>query len=266
MTGGFADKLSNYTAKSSGSSNAGFSGPLEFLNHNRYIMNDTGFLTGEGGSTEFARGVSFWNRYGRTLYNASTAQLQYAPDFANNGTKRPKVALRTTSQSRIQNTQINWALGFFGPSFNSTPDQQLTEWQNPFNLVIIPEGGSENNTLASYDSCFNDNNDDNSAIGTENREAYEAVYLRAAVERLQEYAPAGFTFTYRDLYAMQLICAYEYAFIGVSDYCADDLFTSDEWEGFDNALSIQCESSPTCDHSCSSSTNLDHRLLPVLVW
>lgn len=240
MTGGFAGKLANFTKKNGGGSDASFSGPLEFLNKNVYVLNDTGFLTGEGGSTEFARGIAFWNKYGRTLYNASTAQLQYDPYFASNDTKRPKVALRTTSQSRIQNTQINWALGFFGPSFNSTPDQLLTNWQSPFSLVIIPEGGTENNTLASYDSCFNDNNDDNAAVGTENREAYEAIYLRAAVERLQEYAPSGFNFTFRDLYAMQLICAYEYAYLGMSDYCGDDLFTTEEWAGFDNALSIQC--------------------------
>jgi hypothetical protein len=242
MTGGFASKIASFKAKHHGKADSLFTGPLEFLNDNIDVMSDKGFLTGEGGSTEFARGVSFWNRYGRTLYNSTRTQLQYSPDF-DDDTKRPKVSLRTTSQSRIQNTQISWALGFFGPSFNSTPDQHLIDWEAPFSLAIIPEGGTENNTLASYDSCFNDSNDDNVAVATDNREAYEAVYLRSAVERLQHYAPAGFNFTFRDLYAMQLTCAYQFAFLEMSDYCADDVFTTEEWDGFDNALSIQCKSS-----------------------
>ncbi len=67
-----------------------------------------------------------------------------------------KPVLRTTSQSRIRESQINWALGFFGPRDGSVP--KLTNYTDGdfFDLVVIPEGGTENNTLASYDSCFND--------------------------------------------------------------------------------------------------------------
>lgn len=220
-----------------GDSCSAFTGPLKFLNSFNYIMNDTGLLTGQGAATEFAAGVAFWNRHGRTLYNASVAQLQYDASFPN-GTTRPEVTLRTTGQSRIENSQINWALGFFGPSFNTTPDPTLTEWTSPFKVVIIPEGGTENNTLASYDSCFNDNSDNNGNIAAQHQDAYKKNYLRSAVQRLQAYAPSGFTFTYQDVYAMQMSCAYEYAFIGMSDFCG--LFTADEWSGFENVLDIQC--------------------------
>lgn len=85
------------------------------------------------------------------LYNATVAQLAYNSTF-NNGTTRPPVVLRTTGQSRIENSQINWALGFFGPSFETVPSPTLANWTDPFRVVIIPEGGTENNTLASYDS------------------------------------------------------------------------------------------------------------------
>lgn len=203
-------------------------------------MNDTGLLTGRGANTEFGAGVSFWNRYGRTLYNASVAQLQYSPSFGNNGSIRPKITLRTTGQSRIENSQINWALGFFGPSFNSTPDPTLTKWESPFNVVIIPEGGTENNTLASYDSCLNDNSNENGNIAAQHQDAYKRVYLRYAVHRLQKYASADFKFDYEDLYAMQMTCAYEYSFIGMSDFCG--LFTAEEWTGFENVLDLQCKS------------------------
>ncbi|KAJ6439414.1 multiple inositol polyphosphate phosphatase-like protein [Purpureocillium lavendulum] len=239
VTGGFAQKVSNHTNKAdSRGARGGFTGPLKFLNTYSYILNDTGLLTGVGAATEVAAGVSFWNRYGRTLYNASAAQLQYDPVFASNDSARPRVALRTTGQSRIENSQINWALGFFGPSFNATPDPSLTEWTGPFRVTIIPEGGTENNTLASYDSCFNDNSEANGDIATRHQEAYKKIYLRSAVERLQVDAPRGFSFTYQDAYAMQMMCAYEYAFIGMSEFC--HLFSEDEWAGFENVLDIQC--------------------------
>ncbi|KAK4088553.1 multiple inositol polyphosphate phosphatase-like protein [Purpureocillium lilacinum] len=237
VTGGFAQKVANHTSAHSRESRGGFSGPLKFLNSYTYILNDTGLLTGVGAATEVSAGVSFWNRYGRTLYNASAAQLQYNPVFASNGSTRPRVTLRTTGQSRIENSQINWALGFFGPSFNATPDPALTEWTSPFKVVIIPEGGTENNTLASYDSCFNDNSDANGDIAARHQDAYKKNYLRSAVHRLQADAPSGFEFTYQDAYAMQMMCAYEYAFIGMSDFC--HLFSEDEWEGFETVLDIQ---------------------------
>ncbi|CEJ87353.1 hypothetical protein VHEMI04389 [[Torrubiella] hemipterigena] len=234
VTGGFAEKLANFTKANK---NPGFTGPLAFLNTNSYIMNGTGLLTGIGATTEFARGVAFWNQYGRTLFNASVSQLQYDSVFASNGSTRPKVTLRTTGQSRIENSQINWALGFFGPSFNSTPYPELTQWTSPFDVVIIPEGGTENNTLASYDSCTNDNSDDNGLIASRHQDAYKKIYLRSAVKRLQAHAPQGFNFTVDDLYAMQMTCAYEHGYIGMSDFC--NAFTEHEWAGFENVLDLQ---------------------------
>jgi hypothetical protein len=200
-------------------------------------MQDTGLLTGIGAATEFSAGVDFWNRYGRTLYNASQAQLSYNASFPN-GTARAPVVLRTTSQSRIENSQISWALGFFGPSFQTVPNPNLGNWTAPFEVVVIPEGGSENNTLASYDSCFNIIFPLIGAIGDLDVFEYIPVYLGPATARLQAYAPAGFTFNTNDTYAMQSICAYEYNYIGASDFCY--LFTADEWAGFENTLDILC--------------------------
>ncbi|KAG0645648.1 Myo-inositol-hexaphosphate 3-phosphohydrolase A [Hyphodiscus hymeniophilus] len=232
----FADKLSNFTKAASGNSSVGlFTGPLSFLNGYQYIMQDTGLLTGIGAITEFQSGVSFWNRYGRTLFNASLAQLAYNSTI-DNGTARPPVVIRTTSQSRIQNTQISWSLGFFGPSFRTIASPTLANWTAPFERVVIPEGGTENNTLASYDSCFNDY----SALGYMGDDdifTYLPKYLGAATKRMQKYAPSGFSFNYNDTYAMQSICAYEYNYIGMSDFCF--LFTADEWAGFENTLDME---------------------------
>ena len=194
------------------------------------------YLTGLGASAEVQAGVTFWNRYGRTLYNASVGQLAYNASFPD-GTPRPKPVLRTTSQSRITNSEINWALGFFGPSFQAVPDPTLANSTAAFDVVVIEEGGTENDTLASYDSCSNDNVDSIGYIGDSDLFAYIPLYLSNATARLQEYVPHGFTLSTNDTYAMQSICAYENGYIGSSDFCT--LFTQDEWSGFENTLDIE---------------------------
>ena len=228
----FAQKVMNFTKANHSSS---FTGPLAFLNSYEYIMSQS-YLTGLGASSEFMAGVTFWNRYGRTLYNASIGQLAYNASFSN-GTARPKPVLRTTGQSRIENSEINWALGFFGPSFEVVPNPTLANATSPFNIVIITEGGTENNTLASYDSCFNDNDPSIGYLGDDDLFKYIPLYLANATARMQQHAPAGFTFNTNDTYAMQSICAYEMGYIGMSDFCT--LFTQDEWDGCENTRDIE---------------------------
>ena len=227
----FAQKVTNFTSSHTGK----FTGPLEFLTTYHYEMLES-YLTGLGASTEFQAGVTFWNRYGRTLYNASVGQVAYNASFPN-GTARPKPVLRTTSQSRIYDSEINWSLGFFGSSFERVPNPNLTDATAPFNLVVIPEGGTENNTLASYDSCFNDDDDVIGYLGDADLFTYIPKYLKNATARLQKYAPSGFTFNTNDTYAMQSICAYEMGYLGQSDFCL--LFTKKEWESFESSLDMQ---------------------------
>lgn len=202
----FAAKVLNFTTANPSNP---FTGPLAFLNSYEYTM-DESLLTGLGAATEFSSGVAFWNRYGRTLYNAAVGQVSYNASYSN-GTARPKPLLRTTSQSRIQNSQINWALGFFGPSFQPTPDPTLSSFASGdlFDVLIIPEGGTENNTLASYDACFNDYTSGIGDLGDLDLYLYLPRYLADATARLQSYAPSGFNLTTNDTYAMQSICAYE---------------------------------------------------------
>jgi hypothetical protein len=228
----FAQKVLNFTTANSGKK---FTGPLAFLNTYKYQLGES-LLTGLGAATEFQSGVTHWNRYGRILYNASAGQLQYNASFVN-GTARPKPVFRTTSQSRIYNSLINFALGFFGPSFQPTPNPTLANATSPFNLVIIPEGGTENNTLASYDSCLNSDKEPWVDLGDQLLEKYVPIYLSGAVSRLQQYVPSGLTLNVNDTYAMQSICAYETGYMGASDFC--QLFTASEWAGFENTLSLE---------------------------
>lgn len=124
-----------------------FTGPLAFLNSWRNTLGGE-FLTGTGAMSEIAAGVHFWNTYGRMLYNASEGQLGYQPGEVD---RRP--LLRSTTQSRIHNSLNNWALGFFGPSYQELP-QFTANWTENFRTLLIPEvePGAWNNTLAG-ESC-----------------------------------------------------------------------------------------------------------------
>jgi hypothetical protein len=194
----FGGKVFNWTQANS---SAQFTGPLTFLNSYQYQMGES-YLVGQGAAQLFQAGVAFWEQYGRVLYNASAGQLQYNASYPN-GTARPKLVLRTTGQSRIENSQISWALGFFGPSFLADPNPQLTNATTPYSVVVIPEGGTENNTLASYDSCFNDVKDPTGILGDLDLWTYLSVYLSQAQTRLSQYVPSGFDLTLNDTYAMQ---------------------------------------------------------------
>jgi hypothetical protein len=172
-------------------------------------------------------------------------QVAYNATYQN-GTFRSKPVIRTTGQSRIWNSQISWALGFFGPSFQKNPNPTLAPFTKSttsngftngslFDVVIIPEGGTENNTLASYDSCFINYLDVPGYIGDEDMFLqWVPLYVKNATARVNSYVPSGFKFNDNDTYAMQSICAYENGYIGSSDFCG--LFTEDEWAGFEQSL------------------------------
>ncbi|KAI1001432.1 hypothetical protein K3495_g6763 [Podosphaera aphanis] len=232
----FGRKVSGY--RSTKSNNSSFTGPLEFLNSWDTIDSTTGLLTGIGATSMFTAGVQFWNRYGRTLFNATAAQLAYDPNFPN-GTARPPIVLRTTEQSRMHNSQINWALGFFGSTAQKVPNPLFVNISKPFEVVLISEelkGQTQNNTLASYVSCPNLYKQNIGAIGETFVPKYIPIYLASALERLRIFAPADFSLTIDDIYTMQSLCAYENAYIGDSDFC--HFFTEDEWAGYENSLDI----------------------------
>lgn len=119
-----------------------FDGPLKFLNTWRNMLGGE-YLTGTGAMSEIGAGVEFWNTYGRMLYNSSRGQLSYRPEDV-----KDKPLLRYDA-SRIHNSLLNWALGFFGPNYR--PSAQFpANWTEEFRTLVIPEvePGSWNNTLA----------------------------------------------------------------------------------------------------------------------
>lgn len=57
------------------------------------------------------------------------------------------------------------------------------------------------------------------------------------MKRFSNYTPKHFKLSIKDTFAMQLLCAYETQFLGVSEFCS--LFTREEWKGFEYSLDIR---------------------------
>lgn len=65
---------------------------------------------------------------------------------------------------------------------------------------------------------------------------WEELYLKKARSRLQKYIPS-IKLTPKLLYGMQSLCAYETVGLGYSNFC--ELFTEEEWRGFEYFLDLQ---------------------------
>lgn len=87
-----------------------------------------------------------------------------------------------------------------------------------------------NATLAPYLNCPRAL--DALPLGEHAADSWTAVYLDAAVDRIQAYL-RGVDLTYSDVFAMQQLCAYETVSLGYSEFCG--LFTQEEWAGFEYA-------------------------------
>lgn len=66
---------------------------------------------------------------------------------------------------------------------------------------------------------------------------YVSLYIPHTSKRLSKHVPKHFNLELKDVYAMQLLCAYETQFLGVSEFCS--LFTRKEWQGFEHSLDIR---------------------------
>ncbi|KAJ5902172.1 hypothetical protein N7495_002700 [Penicillium taxi] len=221
----FAYKLTNYTKKHSGTTVA--IGPLKFLNDWEYLIGgDT--LMETGAATEATSGAYFWTKYGRLLYRAGkdyVAAWNHTLNVYPNGTARPTPVFRTTSQSRILESARWWLTGFFSNSGAKDSYDQ-------YNLVVIPEADSFNNTLASYEACTGDMTE-----GDDAAEIFVARYTKDARTRLSTYLPKDFNLTTDDVLAMQNLCVYEYTSLAGSFFCS--LFTEQEWKDYAYNLDIQ---------------------------
>ncbi|KAF9464573.1 histidine phosphatase superfamily [Collybia nuda] len=185
------------------------SGDLEFMNEWTYKLGEE-LLTPFGRQQLFDLGVSMRLKYGFLLKNFT--ETNTLPVF------------RTESQDRMLASALNFAIGFFGYPFKHQYQQSITIEAQGFN-----------NTLAPYDTCVNANIKSKSDRGIYYISRWAEIYLKAAHARLQPQLK-GFNLRIEDVFTMQQTCAYETVALGYSKFC--ELFTEEEWDGFDYALDL----------------------------
>ncbi|KAJ7493301.1 phosphoglycerate mutase-like protein [Mycena galericulata] len=182
---------------------------LEFMNEWTYKLGEE-VLTPFGRQQLFDLGISTRLKYGFLLKNFTESNT--IPVF------------RTESQDRMLASAMNFAIGFFGYPFEGQYQQSIT----------IEESGF-NNTLAPYKTCPNANVKSKADRGRDYVEAWANVYLKKARKRLDAML-YGYDLSIEDVYVFQQLCAYETVALGYSKFC--ELFSEEEWEGFDYSLDL----------------------------
>ncbi|KAL1658494.1 histidine phosphatase superfamily [Schizophyllum commune] len=185
------------------------SGDLEFMNEWTYKLGEE-ILTPFGRQQLYDLGVQMRMRYGFLLKNFT--ETNTIPVF------------RTESQDRMLASAMNFAIGFFGWPTDGQYQQSITIEADGFN-----------NTLAPYKTCPNAGDRRKSDRGTQYVEEWAEIYLKDARARLAAQFH-GYDLTIEDTYVLQQMCAYETVALGYSKFC--ELFTEEEWEGFDYALDL----------------------------
>ncbi|KAF5375037.1 hypothetical protein D9758_000392 [Tetrapyrgos nigripes] len=198
-------------------------GPLEFLNIWTYKLGAE-ILTPFGREQLFNLGVGFRVKYGQLLKGFSDLPVW-----------------RTTSEERMVDSAYVAAIG---QNLNITDAGLACISQQAFSVfrAILPdyhqlieiEADGFNSTLAPYEICPNANNNI-SSFGSVQSQKWIQLYLAPAQERLSPFIE-GFNLTIADIYNMQTLCPYETVALGYSVFC--DLFTEEEWKGFEYSLDL----------------------------
>lgn len=215
-----SDKLANSTGWKA-------SGPLSFLHDYSYQLGAE-ILTPFGREQLFGLGAGMRVKYGKLLDNEGDEE-------------RSKPVFRTESQDRMLKSALNFAAGYFG-----------IPYEDQYHQLITIEAPGFNNTLAPYMTCPNSWQADLN-LGPEKTREWIGIYLAPALVRLQADIE-GLELTLGDLYSFQLLCAYETVALGGSKFC--DLFTDEEWDGFEYSVDLQFWYSYSFGHPTQAAVGL----------
>ncbi|VUC27894.1 unnamed protein product [Clonostachys rosea] len=106
---------------------------------------------------------------------------------------------------------------------------------NTINVVNVSESeGSGANSLTPYKACPAYS----SSAGSDESSVFQERYAKPIIARFNNLAP-NFNFTVSDVFAMQQICGYETVIRGKSPFCSTDLFTPDDWLGWEYAEDVR---------------------------
>ncbi|KAF2109768.1 histidine phosphatase superfamily [Lophiotrema nucula] len=111
----------------------------------------------------------------------------------------------------------------------------LVEKSNETESVAVSESEAEGaDSLTPYQGCPKYS----SSAGSDQSSQYQKVYTKPIIERFHDLAP-GFNFTANDIVGMQELCGYETVIRGSSPFCSLEVFSPNEWLGFEYTNDIQ---------------------------
>ncbi|KAF2503363.1 phosphoglycerate mutase-like protein [Lophium mytilinum] len=111
----------------------------------------------------------------------------------------------------------------------------LVTHSNETELVSVSEGEEEGaDSLTPYEGCPAYS----SSAGSEQSGQYQKLYTKPIIERFHALAPS-FNFTPNDIFGMQELCGYETVIRGSSPFCSLDVFSPNDWLGFEYTNDIQ---------------------------
>ncbi|KAF9870376.1 phytase [Colletotrichum karsti] len=192
---------------------------------------------------------------------------------------------RSSGQSRVIESGLNWTAGFFGAKINdghSGPNGGLNSL-----LMIIPEETGYNNTL-DHSLCTAFESGSFSKVGDDAQFTWRETFTAPIVTRLNSNLP-GVNFTPEDAISFMQLCPFNTVVNGTqSQFC--DLITLDEWKdleyyetlgkyygfnagnplgptqgvGFTNELLARLAKKPVEDHTSTNSTlDADRNTFPL---
>lgn len=111
----------------------------------------------------------------------------------------------------------------------------LVSQTNLTSLIQVSEGEEEGaDSLTPYEACPAYS----SSRGSSQSGVYQKIYTAPILSRFRAAIP-GFNWTSNDITGMFELCGYETVIRGSSPFCSLDLFTPDEWLGFEYTNDIQ---------------------------
>lgn len=106
---------------------------------------------------------------------------------------------------------------------------------HPIDVVTIYESEESGaDSLTPYKACPAYS----SSAGSDESSTFMHLYASPIAARLNALAP-DFNFTISDVFGMQQLCGYETVIRGASPFCAPDLFTPDDWLGWEYAEDVR---------------------------
>ncbi|KAF2000717.1 phosphoglycerate mutase-like protein [Amniculicola lignicola CBS 123094] len=113
--------------------------------------------------------------------------------------------------------------------------QGLVTTENQTDRISVSEGEAQGaDSLTPHEGCPKYS----SSAGSKQSSVYKEIYTKPLVDRFYDLAP-GFNFTADDIVGMQELCGYETVIRGSSPFCSLQVFSANDWLGFEYMNDIQ---------------------------